>query len=1184
MIGRINIILIAIALAAIYWGVEGLLHFFIFHKGTFLESMIGHGSDEIWMRLLAVLLMIVAGIIAQLYVNHRRRAKRELVQAEERWERSFRAIDEGMFLIDKDFTILQSNRAFAELVGESPGSIVGRKCYSILHGLESLPDFCVTCRAVQRHEVARAELWEPTIEKYLEVSAHPVFNSNGDFEYAIHTTRDITERKRAEMEILKSRDKLEASLDALPDLFFEVDREGLIYDHHSHRANLPYVPPEEFIGKSVGEVLPEKAASVIMKAIHEAAETGQHQGATYSLDMPSGTLWYELSIATMGDPNSPESRLIVLARDITEQKKDEEELRKSEETYRTLAGNIPQKIFLKDRNSIYISGNENYARDLGIGPEELAGKTDFDFFPRELAEKYRSDDKRIMESGKTEDIEEDYIQDGHEVFIHTVKTPVRDEEGNIVGVLGIFWDITERKKAKEKLRESEEQFRILFESSIDAILWADPETGLIINCNKAAENLFEREREEIIGSHQTTIHPPEKAEYYASQFKRHIEGKGAMDEEAEVLTRSGKVIPVRITATLVTVGEKPIMEGVFKDITESKRAAEEKERVLQDLGERVKELSCIYRLSELIEKRGITTEGILEGTVKIMPPSWQYPEITCARIVLGDEEVKTENHQETAWKQSADIMICGKKEGTVEVCYLEEMPEEDEGPFVREERNLIDAIAERLGRTIESMRASEQLRESEEFYRSLLEASPYAVTVTDLEGRITRVNPRTLELHGYQSEEELIGKSAFDLIASEEHESAMKNLQKTLEEGSTTDIEYTLVRKDGTRFYGLLSAALIRDYQEKPAAFTAITQDITEHKRAEERIRLLSEGVDSSYSGIGITGPDMSMTYVNEAFCRMWGGTPEEHVGRSGLDYFDAESQKKISEELLQLLLAHGGWQGELIGVRRDGSAFPVFLTASAIYDERENMVNMIWVFEDISERKRVEQMKAEFISTAAHELRTPLTAMVLSVEALLSGGEGKFSKQQKKIAENLGQGIDRLAKLANDLLDVTQIEAGEMTLEKEKTDLTLMIEAAAAPFYGSIKARGLTLNIDSPKKPLYAYVDPDRVLRVIHNLEDNAIKFTDKGSIDLSVRKLDNEKIELCVADTGIGIPKEAIGTVFDKFSRAHLGSDSRRSGSGLGLAICKGIIEMHDGDIRVESEEGKGSRFIVTLPSAGK
>ncbi len=144
-----------------------------------------------------------------------------------------------------------------------------------------------------------------------------------------------------------------------------------------------------------------------------------------------------------------------------ERKRAMEVLQASENRYRTLLENLPQKIFLKDRNSVYVSCNENYAKVLEIKAKEIAGKTDYDFFPKKLAEKYRADDGRIMKSGETEDINEKYIQNGREVIVHIIKTPARDEEGNITGILGIFWDITAQRRAQRRLLAYQKRLRDL---------------------------------------------------------------------------------------------------------------------------------------------------------------------------------------------------------------------------------------------------------------------------------------------------------------------------------------------------------------------------------------------------------------------------------------------------------------------------------------------------------------------------------------------------------------------------------------------------------------------------------------------------------------------------------------------------------------------------------------------------
>lgn len=162
----------------------------------------------------------------------------------------------------------------------------------------------------------------------------------------------------------------------------------------------------------------------------------------------------------------------------------------SKKKYKTLVENLPQKIFIKDNNSVYVSCNENYAKDLNIDSNEIVGKTDYDFHPHELADKYRVDDKRIMKSDETENIEEKYIVDGNEIWVNSVKTPIKNEDGNVVGIQGIFWDITERKEAEKAFHKSYEMFTTIMDS-LDAIVYvADIETYEILFVNKYTRDIF----------------------------------------------------------------------------------------------------------------------------------------------------------------------------------------------------------------------------------------------------------------------------------------------------------------------------------------------------------------------------------------------------------------------------------------------------------------------------------------------------------------------------------------------------------------------------------------------------------------------------------------------------------------------------------------------------------------------
>ncbi len=166
--------------------------------------------------------------------------------------------------------------------------------------------------------------------------------------------------------------------------------------------------------------------------------------------------------------------------------------------YRTLLDNIPHKLFYKDLDSVYLLCNKSYAKDLNIKPAQIKGKTDYDFFPKELAEKYRSDDKAIMRSGKTRDMEEKYIKDGVERITHTLKAPLRDDDHNVVGIFGVFWDITEYKESENILRVSEERFRQVAETA-GGWIWEVDVTGLYTYASPTVKNILGYKPSELVG-------------------------------------------------------------------------------------------------------------------------------------------------------------------------------------------------------------------------------------------------------------------------------------------------------------------------------------------------------------------------------------------------------------------------------------------------------------------------------------------------------------------------------------------------------------------------------------------------------------------------------------------------------------------------------------------------------------
>jgi PAS domain S-box-containing protein len=267
-------------------------------------------------------------------------------------------------------------------------------------------------------------------------------------------------------------------------------------------------------------------------------------------------------------------RVDELEKEILERKQAEEDLRESETKYRTLVEHIPQKIFTKDRDLVYVSCNENFAQDVGIRPDQFAGKTDYDFFPRELADKYRADDKRIMETGQTEDLDEKYIQDGQEVWVQTLKTPIRQEDGTVIGILGVFWDITERKQAEEALKQSEDKYRTILESIEEGYYEVDI-AGNLTFFNDSLCRIHGYSRDELMGMNYRQYADEETAKKVHQAFNRvYSTGKPAKGFDWEHIRKDGTKARAEISVSLMkdAKGQRIGFRGIMRDITERRRA------------------------------------------------------------------------------------------------------------------------------------------------------------------------------------------------------------------------------------------------------------------------------------------------------------------------------------------------------------------------------------------------------------------------------------------------------------------------------------------------------------------------------------------------------------------------------------------------------------------------------------
>jgi len=429
------------------------------------------------------------------------------------------------------------------------------------------------------------------------------------------------------------------------------------------------------------------------------------------------------------------------------------------------------------------------------------------------------------------------------------------------------------------------------------------------------------------------------------------------------------------------------------------RAEEALRRRSRELGERAKELNCLYGISNLVQRPDISLEEILQGTVNLIPPAWQYPEITCARIVLGGQEYLTENFRETAWRQTSDIIVNGERTGTVEICHLEEKPESDEGPFLTEERGLISAIAERLGRVSERKQVDETLRDSEERFRLAINATKDGLWEWDIQTNQEFFSPRWCEIIGYSFDDPELPhtyNSWASRIHPDDYDRVVSAMTNHLEKGTTYNVDYRHRHKSGEYRWQNSTGQAVLDESGKPIKMVGCISDITDRKEeeaalreSEERYRSIFESIQDVFYRTDAVGIITEISPSVERF----GFTREQLVGTQVLEVYEDPEERA---GLLKALLEEGEVADHEIRLKTgDGRLISTSVSAHILRGPDGTLSGVEGTLRDISDRKAAEQALRES-EEALHEQarRDPLAgvlnhgAIVDEMRSLISSGE----------------------------------------------------------------------------------------------------------------------------------------------------------------------------------------------------
>ena len=393
-------------------------------------------------------------------ITERKKAEDALKQ----YQLMVESAQDAIFFKDLKSRYIVANKKTLEAFGLPREQVIGKNDYKIMPDKEeakkNIESDNVVFQTGKPIEITKQMTGRDGKKHWFQAVKVPQFDNKGKIIGLVGVARDITEFKKDEESLKEAEQRFRSIFDNAADgmLLADVESKKLYAGNKAICQALGY-DAKEIKNLGVMDIHPKEDMSYVIEQFDK-----QTRGEfTLAKDIPvkrkDGSVFYA-EVNSMAITLAGKTYLMGIFRDITERRKAEEALRQSESKYKTLLENLSQKIFLKDRNSVYISCNENYARDMKIKPEEIAGKTDYDFYPKKLAEKYRADDKRIMEGGKTEDIEEKYIHGGQELIVRTVKTPVKDQQGSVIGILGIFWDITESKRQEAELSTYREKMAV----------------------------------------------------------------------------------------------------------------------------------------------------------------------------------------------------------------------------------------------------------------------------------------------------------------------------------------------------------------------------------------------------------------------------------------------------------------------------------------------------------------------------------------------------------------------------------------------------------------------------------------------------------------------------------------------------------------------------------------------------
>lgn len=1006
------------------------------------------------------------------------------------------------------------------------------------------------------------------------------------------TYLDLTERKYAEVALEDSEKKFRLLAENSSDIIWTVNADfEMTFISPSVEFVLGYTP-EEMMQRDFFSILEDNFRTTQVEPFKEymrTAVTFDSKERTLRTEVPfvkkdGSKLWVEVVATPVYDR---EGRLISIhgnSRDIHHRKLAQDALGESEEKYRLLVENQTDLLVKIDPEGNFLFVSPSYCRIFGNTEEELLQRSFLSFVHEEDRATTVKAIEQLSEAPHTMYIEQRALTHEGWRWLGWQNTAVRDESGEVMAIIGVGRDVTERRMAERALIESEKRLRTVI-SNLPVIMFTfDREGRFTMSEGKGLESLGLRPAE-VVGASIWELYADHTA--VLESIRRALRGEAFV----ETVTLQGKFFETWYSPVFDDDGQLSSVIGVAADVTERKKSEEELNQYRNHLEELVEARTLeLERANERLGRFRFALDSAADNIYIIDPVKMKYVDVNDSSVTslgytreellnMGPADIQTDSGEGDAMRMYANI-----RDGGLEVGMFETEHERKDGSrfpaevFVRAfdsgENRLLVATARDITRRRDAEIA---LKDSESKYRNVLENANEAIMV--LQDEFLRFfNYKVLELTGL-SENELKNVSIYNFVHPDDHALVRRQYQERLRGGLLPE-SYDVRMFDSN---GTIKWMEVRDViitWEGDVATLNFFNDITARKHAEDYIRFqasLLSIVRNSVVAIDLAG---RITYWNSFAESMYGWEAREVQGMKLHDVptFGDEFER----DLLPALRREGHWEGELECPRRDGTLLSVYSLWNAITQD-EQLLGYVGIGMDLSERKKLERelLQSQKLASLgilsegiAHELRNPL-GYASSAAQLLMTKKDLSPEQLKKYSSVIHTGVDRANSIVENLLLIGKPKG---QLMKKTLNLVDTVNDAVSLISAHHNATGVELDIQLGTTPLHVDGNAEMLVQLFYNLFTNALDaMAGSGTIRVSGQKKDSS-IRIRVSDTGPGVPDDIVENIFDPFFT----TSKTEKGVGLGLTLCYFIMDDHEGRIELDADIDRGAAFILTFPSA--